>query len=823
MSPLYLHNGKLLIKDGALAINENCCCSGCDISDTILCLNITSEHKIYNYTCPPNLDFSSCDPFTRDCVCGVLVSNCDYEEEVIQANLKLYVARVNMVTGLLDPDASFNVAVLTDKGNGNFAGNPPHVLPLNVMNRGGGIVYGSSNGIVQCGIIAPGWLGNILNVDFVSIDKHGCIVNVMNGVDLYGCSSGPVDGSHCFGGVGIGVPLFPGYGGDGGIPYLWPFDNPCTNYQPGYYDANGNLIANINACFDPPDIQGTSICQHYYTSAGLVSLRFSLPCWEGLGEAPANRVSATVTAPIDNPGPISAITMGPKGNNYAKIGRVAPTLTVSGGSGSGLTVTPTLLETKDSCNVPTWSIGSVSFKGGTGYVGGENLTVTAAIGDTTVTNAVLTVQTATRSEPSLSASVTPGTGSSLSVNMISNNDFPATWRVNGVSVSGNGTGYEDNSPVIFSYGNGVVEQIPAAAYIRTNRSEPTVSANATGGNGAVLSVNLGSFFPQPDTFWVVSSVTVNNGGTGYSDGDPVNFVVTDGIQVGQATGFVVTAKSIEPRENPNLTPYIWGFEGTPAGNGAILTATMTETVDGENKPAWTVSSINIIDGGSGYQVGEYIWYNEYPGFGDNPPYYILAFDGYVITGVDGNGAITGIGLDPMIGGTGLYYKQQEGTSTGVIESITMTNWGNYYKPTSSIWGVIVTNAGKYYYYTGTPTGVTIVNAGQYYREDNSIPGIPSPVTITINQLPPSNGNGAQLSAIIDTNANSADFGKITGVNIINGGDGYLAGESNQPGGAFRSTTTISATLTSFSPDPSEYSIIEPPDNSGPLLSPTPCE
>lgn len=829
MSPLYLHNGRLLIKNGALAINENCCCSGCDISDTIVCVTINSTHTIYNYNCNDGYIPGS----NIQERCESRVNNCDYSEVEVQANLKYYIARIGSsydedgnVVYALDPNAPFNMLVITDVGEGQIHNSVPSVLPYDASGAGAQVLWGEDSPVAAA-IYGD---SNIGTVEFASRDIYGCVSNMLMFVSI-GCppNGNVIDGSYCIA-VEPTIPPAP-FPSPGGIPG----SGDCVHFIPSYEDAWGvpppEGASPINPCFDPPMNEpiGGCIGPPYYSGVtNLIDLDFSLPCWEGNGVAPANRVNAKATAPIDNPGPISEITMGPKGNNYAKIGRVAPTLTVSGGSGSGLVVTPTLLETKDSCNVPTWSIGSVSFKGGTGYVGGENLTVTAAIGDTTVTNAVLTVQTDPRSQPSLSASVTPGTGSSFLVNMTPNAGTPTTWGVGGVDVSGNGTGYEDNSPVIFSYDNGVIEQIPAVAHIRTNRSEPTISANATGGNGAVLSVNLGSFFPQPDTFWAVNSVTVNNGGNGYSDGDPVNFVVTDGIQVGQATGFVVTAKSVEPRENPNLTPYIWGFDGTTAGNGAILTATMTETVDGENKPAWTVSSINIIDGGSGYQVGEYIWYNEYPGFADTPPYYILAFDGYVITSVDINGAITGIGLDPLIGGTGLYYKQQEGTSTGVIESITMTNGGNYYKPTSSIWGVVVTNAGKYYYYTGTPTGVTIVNAGKYYREDNSIPGIPSPVTITINQLPPSNGNGAQLSAIIDTNTNSADFGKITGVNIINGGNNYLAGQSTIFfNGINRGKSTISATVTSFSPDPSEYSVVPAPNGNGfmggnRMLSPTPC-
>ena len=40
MSPLYLYNNKLLINDGKLAANENCCCSQCS-----LCINVSASAR----------------------------------------------------------------------------------------------------------------------------------------------------------------------------------------------------------------------------------------------------------------------------------------------------------------------------------------------------------------------------------------------------------------------------------------------------------------------------------------------------------------------------------------------------------------------------------------------------------------------------------------------------------------------------------------------------------------------------------------------------------------------------------------------------------
>lgn len=64
--------------------------------------------------------------------------------------------------------------------------------------------------------------------------------------------------------------------------------------------------------------------------------------------------------------PVDAVLLSP-GSGYAKLGRVQPTFTVGGGSGSGLTVSLTLTATNDACGIPTWTITGASFSGGTGY------------------------------------------------------------------------------------------------------------------------------------------------------------------------------------------------------------------------------------------------------------------------------------------------------------------------------------------------------------------------------------------------------------------------------------------------------------------------
>ncbi|MFM2126078.1 MAG: hypothetical protein RL328_2529, partial [Acidobacteriota bacterium] len=501
---------------------------------------------------------------------------------------------------------------------------------------------------------------------------------------------------------------------------------------------------------------GTATIRCSDASKQLITLAIS-SCF---GSGASGSVSAPSGYTRADLGPISGVSLTSGGSGYAKLGRVAPTLTVSGGTGTGLTVTPTLESVNDKCGIPFWRIKSVSFSGGKDYIGGESLTVTAATGDTAVSSAVLAVQTAARSQPTLTASVSGG--ATLSVATSPNAGTPQTWGVSGVTVSGTTSGYADNDPVTFSYGANITEQQAAKAHIVTARTTPTVTASVSSGSGASLGVTLNASpaTPLDAALWQVKSVSVTKGGSGYADGESVVFTVTDGVEVAAATAVITVS-----RENPNLTPNVWGDDGTTAGSGAVLTATMNETTDNDGKPAWEVTALSIVNGGSGYEVGEYFWYEELDAsIASDPPYYVIEIDGWLITSVDGSGAITGVGLDPNFGTNGLFYK------AGPIQSVAVQSGGDYYKPTNEISRVVVTNAGQYYYYTGVPTGVTVQSAGEYYREDASLSPYVADVTVAINQLMPSEGAGAELSAVIDADTSSPTFGAITDLNLDSAGD-----------------------------------------------------
>lgn len=75
--------------------------------------------------------------------------------------------------------------------------------------------------------------------------------------------------------------------------------------------------------------------------------------------------------------------------------------------------------------------------------------------------------------------------------------------------------------------------------------------------------------------------------------------------------------------------------------------------------------------------------------------------------------------------------------------------------------------------SGVPTEVEVVRGGVYYREDRSIPPHVADVTIEVDQATGSSGSGAEFSVTVGSDLNDPEnFGKILGVEVVNGGSGY---------------------------------------------------
>ena len=384
----------------------------------------------------------------------------------------------------------------------------------------------------------------------------------------------------------------------------------------------------------------------------LCLLTFSAP----YGSGAAGKVTAPGGDPATNKGPITAVSLTNGGSGYAKLGRVAPTITASGGSGTGATFTVQTSKTTDANGIPSWSVTGVTFTGTTsGYIDGDQITFEVAEGDTAEQGAAATIHTV-RTAPTVTASASGGTGATLSVTTSPSGSTPQTWSVTGVTVTNGGTGYPASGYVTFNTASGDTTEQSAYVGFYCGRVAPTVTASVSGsGSGAVLSASLASTTGwSGQTYWYVDGISITDGGTGYAELDQVAVSVTDGEG--------------------------WGA------------------------------------------------YAE-------------------VSSVDEDGAITGIAV---------YWGGEYFKSNGIIESVEFYDGGIYYRDAGEI------------------SSISVEAGGKYYREDASLSPYVATVTVGVDQTAPSNGTGATFTATVESDTGSVNFGKVTGVTIGNGGSNYLA-------------------------------------------------
>lgn len=377
----------------------------------------------------------------------------------------------------------------------------------------------------------------------------------------------------------------------------------------------------------------------------------------------AGKVTAPGGDPATDAGPIAAFEITNAGNGYAAPGRVEPTITIGGGSGTGADLEVTLSENLDGCGISTWDIASVAIAsggdGGTGYVDGEQLTATVTAPGVEAGPASLTCQT-TRSEPTLTAVVLGGDGATFTITLAEEEEYytgKPYWAVSAVSVDSGGTGYSDGAEMTFTLGPDGVASSEASVFVRTQRSAPTVELEGGTGTAADLAVTLSANAGPPET-WSISSITITDGGSGYVEGDLLS----------------VTLGTGDAEE--------WGA--------------------------------NVS-----------------------------------VTAVDGSGAITALSINE---GGGFFHDD------GIVESVDINFSGAYWDDD----GVIVS--------------VSVDNGGNYYEEDWDAPPYVADVTVVISQTAPSAGAGAVLSATVDDDTSSPTFGQITAIAIDTAGDDYLAWE-----------------------------------------------
>lgn len=190
-----------------------------------------------------------------------------------------------------------------------------------------------------------------------------------------------------------------------------------------------------------------------------------------------------------------------------------PTVTASA-IGGDAEFSVTLTEGVDANGNPFWYVSDIAIvDGGSGYDGPVAIDFTATPPDGIESiPAVAVANIPPRQEPTLSVE---GLGE-FTISYTQNGDV---WEVASITVDDGGEGYENQQNLTLILGQDDVEISAATAQVTTVLAEPTITATVDGGSGADLTVSLQAV----DGGWEVASVSVEDGGVGYTDGASLTF------------------------------------------------------------------------------------------------------------------------------------------------------------------------------------------------------------------------------------------------------------------------------------------------------------
>jgi hypothetical protein len=455
---------------------------------------------------------------------------------------------------------------------------------------------------------------------------------------------------------------------------------------------------------------------------------------------------ATAT-PTTAGGAITAITVTNGGSGYATLARVEPTITADGPGGSGADITVTLSEEEDECGLPYWTISGLTVvDGGSGYTDGDAIVFTLGAGETEQSAAFALIQTS-RDEPELTIEPPEdtGTGATFTVSLTVTGSNPQTWYISGITVTDGGTGYSDGDFATVGLGSGDVEQTPATLVILTVRDEPELTLSGP----ADLTVNVASLGGTPEV-WEISSITVDDGGSGYSDGQSLNIILGPDDVDATGSGAYLVVNTV--RDEPTLFAQDQPGSG---GTGAVLVVNVVQSGN-----VWVVNSITVTNGGTGYTDGE--------------TFDILPSAGQTVSAASVTANVTGGVITSFtISNAGEYFLD-----TGVIDTVDVLYGGSYFKDTGVIDSIDISSAGTYYKALGDIESINLSDGGAFYGEDPDAPPLVADITVVLDQIAPSDGDGATFTVVVDDDPDSPTFGEITSVTVDNGGSGYEATGAN---------------------------------------------
>ena len=455
-------------------------------------------------------------------------------------------------------------------------------------------------------------------------------------------------------------------------------------------------------------------------------------------------------------------------------------VTASAGTYNAVAATGSLSGAGAVLNVTLGTTGSISsvsvVNGGSGFAVGETLTVPASLLTGTTARGVLTssLNALLDSFNNITASAgtytsVGATGSLSGRGAVLNFTLDSDTTISSVTATSGGSGFVD----------GEVLTVPAALLNGTtfrgilssevnalSSSFTSVKAfpksytglqavGSLSGTGAVLDVTL-------DTTSSIATVTVTSGGLGFVDGEvlTVGSALLDGTTaagiLSPATNALVNAFTSVTASAGTYTAV--GATGSLAGVGAVLDVVLDTT--------GSVSSVNVINSGSGFVAGE-----------------ILTVPSSSLNGTTARGILspTPNALSSSFTSVKAFPKSYTGlqavgslSGTGAVLDVTLDT-------TSSIATVTVTSGGL-----GFVDG-EVLTVGSALLDGTTAAGILSPATNALVNAFTSvtasagtydalgatgslSGVGAVLNVVLDTT------GSVSSVAVVNGGSGFVDGE-----------------------------------------------
>jgi hypothetical protein len=435
--------------------------------------------------------------------------------------------------------------------------------------------------------------------------------------------------------------------------------------------------------------------------------------------------------------------------------RVEPELEISVQSpGSGAELSYTLSQLPASCSVQYGIRSGTVIEPGDGYTDGDAVVISGGDPD----DEAIVVIDVERTEPDITAGVGTAT---LTVVLQESVDLSgkAIWSVASVSVEDGGEGgVENGAAVVFSVeadvssppsatvttdDDGVVLSVEVlsggVAYNETgpiagvtvldggnycgdsDSEPPELVPTLPAGTGGEIGLSiLGSRTLPCNQFWEFDSVDVDDPGDGYRDRTEIDVSLGSEAQQQSPATLIVRVERTEPTISASV------------GN-ATLSVSLTETTDSLGDAVWTVSSVTVIDGGSGISQ-------------DDPVSFVADSGSIVISPlatatVDEDGSVTEVSVS--LGGEMV-------DDIGPIESVEINDGGRYWATDGSV-ACVVGNGGQYY--KAVPSGVEVAEP-----------------EIEILSLC---GSGAEAEAVVDADPDSATFGGIASITITNGGEDYF--------------------------------------------------